>query len=61
MKQVNLYQARTHISALVEQAAGGEEIIIARKGRPRARLVPLTPEDMRRLADKRPYRDAPKV
>ncbi|HLE71872.1 MAG TPA: type II toxin-antitoxin system prevent-host-death family antitoxin [Vicinamibacteria bacterium] len=40
-KQVNLYHAKTHLSALVERAAGGEEIIIAKAGLPRARLVPL--------------------
>ena len=38
---VNLYDAKTQLSALVEQAAAGEEIIIAKAGRPRARLVPL--------------------
>ncbi len=32
-------EARTHLSRLVERAAGGEEIVIARAGRPVARLV----------------------
>jgi prevent-host-death family protein len=41
MKQVNLYQAKTALSALVEEAAAGEEIIIAKNGKPRARLVSL--------------------
>lgn len=41
MKQVNLYQAKTELSALVEAAAGGEEIIIAKNGKPKARLVAL--------------------
>ena len=41
MKQVNLYEAKTALSALVEEAAGGEEIIIAKNGRPRAKLVPV--------------------
>ncbi len=40
-KTVNLYDAKTHLSDLVERAAAGEEIIIARAGKPRARLVPL--------------------
>lgn len=40
-KKVNLYQAKTHLSELVERAAGGEEIIIAKAGKPRARLMPL--------------------
>jgi prevent-host-death family protein len=38
---VNLYEAKTRLSQLVERAAGGEEIIIAKAGRPLARLVPL--------------------
>jgi prevent-host-death family protein len=38
---VNLYDAKTNLSALVERAAAGEEIIIAKAGRPLARLVPL--------------------
>lgn len=37
----NLYEAKTHLSKLVERAADGEEIIIAKAGEPRARLVPL--------------------
>jgi prevent-host-death family protein len=38
---VNLYEAKTNLSRLVERAAKGEEIIIAKAGRPLARLVPL--------------------
>jgi len=38
---VNLYEAKTHLSDLVERAAAGEEIVIAKGGRPRARLAPL--------------------
>jgi prevent-host-death family protein len=41
MDTVNLYEAKTNLSQLVERAAGGEEIIIAKAGRPLARLVPL--------------------
>jgi len=37
---INLYQAKTHLSQLVERAAAGEEIVIAKAGRPLARLVP---------------------
>ncbi len=39
--QVNLYEAKVKLSALVERAAAGEEIVIAKAGKPRARLVPL--------------------
>lgn len=41
MKKVNLHAAKTHLSRLVDEAAGGEEIVIARAGRPVARLVAL--------------------
>jgi len=40
-KTVNLYQAKTHLSELVERAASGEEEVIAKAGEPKARLVPL--------------------
>jgi prevent-host-death family protein len=39
MKQVNLYEAKTGLSALVEEAANGEEIIIAKNGKAKAKLV----------------------
>jgi prevent-host-death family protein len=38
---INLYEAKTSLSRLVERAAAGEEIIIAKAGKPKARLVPL--------------------
>jgi len=41
MKQVNIHQAKTELSKLVERAESGEEIIIARAGKPAAKLVPL--------------------
>lgn len=37
----NIYEAKTHLSELVERAAAGEEIIIAKAGSAKARLVPL--------------------
>jgi prevent-host-death family protein len=37
---VNIHEAKTHLSRLVERAAAGEEIVIAKAGRPMARLVP---------------------
>ena len=46
---VSLYDAKTHLSELVEQAAQGREIIIAKSGKPKARLVPLAPQDTRNL------------
>jgi prevent-host-death family protein len=47
-RTVNLYQAKTELSALVEAAAKGEEIVIAKNGVPRARLVPMPPSAGRR-------------
>ena len=41
MQTVNLHEAKTHLSRFVDQAAAGEEIRIARAGKPIARLVPL--------------------
>lgn len=38
---VSLYTAKTHLSQLVDRAAGGEEIIISKSGKPFARLMPL--------------------
>ena len=40
-KPVNIHAAKTHFSRLVERAARGEEIIIAKAGKPVARLMPL--------------------
>jgi prevent-host-death family protein len=44
----NIYEAKTALSRLVERAAAGEEIVIAKAGRPMARLVPLAPRPRRR-------------
>jgi prevent-host-death family protein len=38
---VNMHEAKTHLSRLVERVEAGEEILISRAGRPVARLVPL--------------------
>jgi len=46
---VSLYAAKTHLSELVELAAQGREIIIAKSGKPKARLMPLAPKDTRHL------------
>ena len=44
MRQVNLYEAKTQLSALVDAAAGGEEVVIAKNGKPCARLIALEPD-----------------
>jgi len=41
MKMVNMHAAKTHLSILVEEVAAGNEIIIAKAGKAKARLVPL--------------------
>jgi prevent-host-death family protein len=43
-RKVNIYEAKTTLSHLVERAAAGEEIVIAKDGKPRARLMPLAAE-----------------
>ena len=40
-KTYNIHEAKTHLSKLLEQVAGGEDIIIAKAGVPVARLVPV--------------------
>jgi prevent-host-death family protein len=41
MSTINIYQAKTQLSKLIDRAAGGEEIVIARHGKPVARLTSL--------------------
>jgi prevent-host-death family protein len=43
MSAVNIYDAKTQLSKLVEQAASGKDVIIARGGKPVARLTGLLP------------------
>ncbi len=45
---MNIYEAKTRLSQLVDKAAEGEEVIIARNGRPVARLVPVQAAPVRR-------------
>lgn len=45
---VGLYEAKTHLSSLVERAAAGEEIVIAKNGAPRAKLSALPHKGQRR-------------
>jgi len=48
MAQVNIHEAKTHLSRLVERAAAGEEIVIAKAGKPRAKLVAVEEKPSRR-------------
>lgn len=45
---VNVHQAKTHLSRLLERAHSGEEIILAKAGKPYAKLVPLDEQKPRR-------------
>ena len=40
---VNVHEAKTHFSKLLEQAHAGQEIILAKAGQPYARMLPLAP------------------
>lgn len=42
-KIINIYEAKTHLSALVDQAVSGDDVIIARNGKPQARITSLVP------------------
>jgi len=41
MRQVNMHEAKTHLSRLVEAAAAGEAFVICKAGRPMVRVTPL--------------------
>ena len=63
---INLYDAKTQLSSLVDRAASGEEIVIAKNGIPCARLVPIaqhgqrrTPANAMRISEIAPDFDAP--
>ena len=47
--EVNVHQAKTHLSRLIEKALTGEEVIIAKAGRPVVRLVAIVPQAKREL------------
>jgi len=46
---VNIHHAKTHLSKLIAQAENGEEVIIARNGKPVVKLVPVTPVERKSL------------
>jgi prevent-host-death family protein len=45
---VNIHEAKTHLSRLVEQAAKGREFVIAKAGKPMVRVVPLEAQPAQR-------------
>jgi prevent-host-death family protein len=44
MKTVNVHEAKTHLSRLISETADGETIVIARAGKPVAKLSPIGPD-----------------
>jgi prevent-host-death family protein len=48
-KTVNIHEAKTHLSRLLKRVAAGDEVIIAKAGKPVARLVPFAPPRKRML------------
>jgi prevent-host-death family protein len=56
MTQVNIAEAKAQLSALVDRAAAGEEIILAKSGKAIARLVPLAEREPRRPGIARHWR-----
>ena len=44
MQQINIHAAKTHLSSLIEKAAGGEAFIIAKAGKPMVKVIPFAPQ-----------------
>ncbi|MGH8785971.1 MAG: type II toxin-antitoxin system Phd/YefM family antitoxin [Cupriavidus necator] len=50
MQTVNIHEAKTHLSRLIEEVVAGEEVVIAKAGKPVVRMVPFVqPKPPRRL------------
>jgi prevent-host-death family protein len=49
MRMVNVHQAKTHLSRLIDEAHAGETIVLAKAGKPWARLMPLEPPAPQRI------------
>lgn len=47
--EVNVHEAKTHLSKLLERVALGEEVVIAKAGTPVAKLVPITSQAKKRV------------
>ena len=52
-KTVNIHEAKTHLSRLLARVAAGDEVIIAKAGKPIARLIPVAPSGRRSLGEDR--------
>ncbi|MDI6792032.1 MAG: type II toxin-antitoxin system Phd/YefM family antitoxin [bacterium] len=49
LAKVNIHEAKTHFSQLLTRVGNGEEIVIARAGKPIARLIPITKRGNQRI------------
>lgn len=49
MISVNVHEAKTHLSRLLERVAAGEEILISKAGKPMAKLTPLSKPQVNRV------------
>jgi prevent-host-death family protein len=49
MQIINIHEAKTHLSRLVEQVASGESFVIAKRGKPMVKLVPLDASETSQL------------
>lgn len=50
MVQINIHEAKTHLSMLVEKAANGESFVIAKAGKPMVKVIPfVSPKKQRRI------------
>jgi prevent-host-death family protein len=49
MTEVNVHEAKTHLSRLLARVAAGEEIVISKAGKPVARLVPIQRQRTKRV------------
>ncbi len=52
MVEVNVHEAKTHLSRLLSRVEAGEEVLISRAGRPVARLLPVATPPPRRVPDR---------
>ena len=48
MRSINIHEAKTHLSRLVDEVSAGAEIVIAKAGKPMARLIPFQRRSSRR-------------
>lgn len=49
MEVINVHEAKTHLSRLLQRVEAGEEIVIGRAGRPAARLIPYVEKKVKRV------------